>query len=295
MKFYCIITSYDKPYNKQSFAYLQEAATARGLEFVVLESDRFDYAQDMQQALETPCILYRLSVSQQAGMLEVQLLRPGVTTLYRDSYAAMVRAYPWGNALRLQAAGLPIIPTVFNLVKDQEDRLPAYVAQLGGFPVILKAAGGSHGASVLRLDSEESLRSVLGFVTANTDAHFVLRKYIHDATHLRMVVVGDTVADAIRYLPQPGDFRTNAVSVPEVEAFPATADNAHLFELAVQATQALGLDFGGVDLLLEADGAATIAEVNFPCNFSRNQMNTGVDVAGMIVDHLIAKSAASAA
>ena len=63
-----------------------------------------------------------------------------------------------------------------------------------------------------------------------------------------------------------------------------------IFALAERAVAALGLEFGGVDILVDEQGTATIAEVNFPCNFARNQMNTGTDVAGLLVDHLMAKS-----
>lgn len=295
MKLYCILTSLKKAYNKEAFEYLKQATESRGLEFVVLESEAFDYGQDMAQAIETPSLLYRLGTTQHAAMLEALLVREGVTTLYGNPQMLFMRGFPWSGALRLQAAGLPIIPTVFNVAKGQEDRLQGYVDQLGGFPIILKASGGSHGSSVLRIDSLESLKSVLGFVTSSTEGNFVLRKFIHNATHLRMVVVGDTVADAIRYLPQPGDFRTNAVDVPQVEAYVQTSENAHLFDLAVRGVQALGLEFGGVDLLLDADGNATIAEINYPCNFARNQMNTQVDVAGKIVDYLLAKAARTTA
>lgn len=293
MKLYCIVAQSAKAQNKESFQFLQEACAKRNLGFIALEANSFDYAQDLTAVLETPSLLYRLTTTQAAATLEALLLRPGVTSLYQDEQVPLTRGFPWSAALRLERAGLPIIPTIFNIGVDQASRLEHYAEKLGGFPLVLKATGGSHGASVLRVDSIESLRSVLGFVAGGNQGTFVLRKFIHAATHLRMVVIGDKVADAIRYLPQPGDFRTNAVAVPQVEAYPRPAENEHYFDLAVRAVQALRLEFGGVDLLLDEKGDAFIAEVNFPCNFARNQLNTGADVAGMIVDYLLAKSQAA--
>ena len=290
MKFYCLLASLEKKHNEKSMLYLQEACESRGLEFVVIEADTFDYSQDLDAVLEAPSILYRLGVGKRAGGLEPLLTKDGVATLYTNRDVVFMRSFPWGAATRLWQAGLPIIPTIFNLSSFQDDHLAAYAEKLGGYPIILKASGGSHGASVLRLDSLESLRSVMGYVTSDPEANFVMRKYIEDATHVRMVIVGDKVVDAIRYLPQPNDFRTNAVTTPTVEAFAKDERTAHLFDLSVQATKALGLEFGGVDLLLSKDRTAYIAEVNFPCNFARNQENTGTDVAGAIVDYLVTKT-----
>jgi RimK family alpha-L-glutamate ligase len=290
MKLYCLIDDENAHSNERMFEYLKAACEARNIELVVLSAAGFDYGQDMGQVLETPSSLYRLSSGHRVQTLEALLLKDGVATMYKSLDSLMKRSFSWGSAIRLQKAGLPIIPTIFNIDRSQDDRLGQYVEQLGGFPIILKGAGGSHGSSVLKIDSLESLRSVLGYVSGVHD-YFVLRKYIDNARHIRCVVIGDRVFDAIHYLPQPNDFRTNAVAVPQVEAFARNEQTEYIFGMAEQAVAALDLEFGGVDVLVGQDGSAAIAEVNFPCNFGRNQMNTGADVAGAIVDHLLAKVA----
>lgn len=287
MKFYCIV---NKTFNGKCFTYLKQACEERDIEFVPLEAETLDYGQNMDDVVETPSILLRLSIGERTRRLESLLMKEGVGTVYATQEAMFMRSFPWGDSIRLRQAGLPIIPTIFNLSPSQDAHLTAYVEKLGGYPVVLKASGGSHGASVLRLDSVESLRSVAGYVTRIPGAHFALLKYVERATHIRMVVVGNRVVDAIRYLPQPDDFRTNAVAVPTVEAFPHDEKTAQLFDLSVQATAALGLEFGGVDLLIDEQGVAYIAEVNTPCNFARNQENTGTDIAGALIDHLVAKA-----
>jgi len=286
MKLYCVITR-EAQKETHSYQYLEQACQQRHIELVPVQADTFDYSQDMSQFIETPSMLYRMGIGERTAILEALLCRPGVATFYDDVSYIFTRN-GWGPTIKQQAAGLPTIPTIFNIRRDQEGYFERYAEHLGGFPLILKASGGSHGASVLRVDSLESLRSVVGYVTEGA-ASFALRKYIHDATHLRMVVVGDQVVDAIRYLPQPGDFRTNAVAVPEVEAYPRTEQTREYFELAVKAVAAEAIEFGGIDLLVDATGTAYIAEINFPCNFSRNQMTTHVDVAGSMVDYLLAK------
>lgn len=288
MKFYCLIVN-DEQKTSKSYEYLEQAVRARNVEFVPIVADTFDHGQDMQRALETPSILYRIGTGKRAMLLESLLVRPGVTTFYSDIRPLFMRG-TWGPTVVQQNAGLPVIPTIFNIDRTQEEKFADYVERLGGFPVVLKSSGGSHGSGVMRVDSLESLRSVVGFTAPGRPGEFALRKYIHDATHLRLVVIGDQVVDAIRYLPQPGDFRTNAVAVPQVEAYPRTDKNSKYFELAVKTVAVEGLEFGGIDLLVTPDGTAYIAELNFPCNFSRNQMNTGIDVAGAMVDYLVTKA-----
>lgn len=289
MKFYCIRGAHKAPHNEEAFNYLREACQQRGIEFVVLAVDDFDFSIDFSQTLETPSMLYRLGLGGQALLLEALLLKDGVATLYGTSESLFARGFEWGAVIRMQKTGLPVIPTIYNVNAAHDGHLVGYAEKLGGFPIILKAAGGSHGSAVMRIDSLESLRSVVGFVADRENARFVLRKFIPEARHIRLVVIGDKVADAIRYLPQANDFRTNAVSVPQVEAFPRTVETEYIFSIAERAVKELGLEFGGVDVLVDPEGNAYIAEINFPCNFARNQMNTGVDIAGMIVDYLMSK------
>jgi ribosomal protein S6--L-glutamate ligase len=158
---------------------------------------------------------------------------------------------------------------------------------LGGFPVVVKLSGGSHGSGVRKADSLSGLEQQINELRQDSQ-HMVLRKFIADARHIRCVVIGDKVVDAIEYMPVDGDFRTNAVDEPQVKPF---EHDYEIFALAENAVKAGVTEFGGVDILIDTNGVGYVAEVNFPCNFARNQMCTGKDISGMIVDYLISKSA----
>lgn len=290
MKFYCIIDSPDHIHNPEAFDFLRQACEARDVTFVPLAADDFDYSTDPTVFLESGALLYRLSISSRSRLLE-KLIRRNDTISLHEALPATATTSDWGSVISLLHAGLPIIPTIFGVSVLHVDRLDEYVQKLGGFPVILKATGGSHGQSVMRVDSVESLRSVIGFVTNKASAEFALRKYIHSAQHIRCVVVGDRVVDAVRYLPQPGDFRTNANATPQVEAFTRTVQTEEVFALAEKAVAHRGYALGGVDILIDEQQKLHIAEVNAPCNFARNQMHTGTDIGGAIVEYLLAKAA----
>jgi ribosomal protein S6--L-glutamate ligase len=159
------------------------------------------------------------------------------------------------------------------------------IGTLGDFPVIVKVMGGSHGVGVIRVDSEESLRSLSDYLFA-TKVTFVVKEYFTVRSSLRLVVVGNTVVDAIQYMVPVGDFRSNVGEFPVVvKVVPSKVS----ISLALRAVASLGLDFGGVDILV-TDKRNYITEVNFPCFFPRCQLLTGTDIAGMMIDFLIEKS-----
>ncbi|CAN5407077.1 RimK family alpha-L-glutamate ligase [soil metagenome] len=287
MKLYCIIRKQDDISNSDTYALLKKAADARGVEFIPIESDNFDYVRGLS-VLETNAIMYRMGRGDRAALLQVLMASKGIIGLFKNVDALLSRNFSWGSAIRMEQAGLPIIPTIFNISKNEDSRLKEYVEELGGFPIIVKSSGGSHGEGVMKIDSISSLRSVVGFISDTQSATFVLRKFVNSARHLRLVVVGNKVVDTIEYDTQSDDFRTNAVAVPTV--VDRNDVNNDIKQIAIKAVAALDLEFGGVDVLIDESGTAYVAEVNFPCNFARNQMNTGTDVAGQLVDYLVEKA-----
>jgi glutathione synthase/RimK-type ligase-like ATP-grasp enzyme len=58
--------------------------------------------------------------------------------------------------------------------------------------------------------------------------------------------------------------------------------------LALTAARVVGADYAGVDLLPASEGTIHVIEVNGIPGWSGAQKATSVDIAGAIVDHLIA-------
>lgn len=288
MKLYIIIRHKNDIGNKDTYDLLLKSASEAGVDYEVLESDNFDYAHGFD-TIDFDGVMYRLALGARAAGLEVMLALRGMKGAFNDVNALLSRSFSWGSAMRMEAAGIPIIPTVYNVSKNEDKLLASYAEQLGGFPIIVKSSGGSHGEGVMKVDSLTSLRSVLGFVADTKSSQFVLRQFIADARHLRLIVIGSKVVDVIEYDVQPDDFRTNAVAVPTVA--PRNDIDESIKRIAEQAAGVLGLEFGGVDILIAADGKPYVAEVNFPCNFARNQLNTGADISGQLVAYLMQKAA----
>ena len=50
------------------------------------------------------------------------------------------------------------------------------------------------------------------------------------------------------------------------------------------------MELAGVDILQHPSGRLYLLEANFPCYFAHAQTLAGVDVAGAMVEHLMAKA-----
>lgn len=286
MKFYCIVRSMDdRRFPKRTFAFLKDACEKRNIEFVPLESEKIDFSN--LPVLKSGDILYRITIDYKSRVLYTNLLAPKVSSFFIDSTKGGFSTHSWGSTITHKLSGLPIIPTIFDLPKNKET-LDNHVKHLGGYPIVVKVGGGSHGVGVIRADSPEALYSLTDYLRTIPNVNAVLRQYIDFSAQARLIVLGDRVVGSLDYRRPKNDFRSNAGTLikavpqkfsPEVEA------------AAVKSMQELGYEFGGVDILIDKDKKTFyIAEANFPCNFSRYQDITGEDVAGLMVDHLLTKA-----
>lgn len=286
MKFYCIVRSMnDRRFPKRTFAFLKDACKKLDIEFIPLESEKIDFSN--LPVLKSGDMLYRITIDYKSRILYTNLLAPGVSSFSIDSTKGGFSTQSWGSTITHKLRGLPIIPTIFDLPKNKEI-LDNHVERLGGYPIVVKVSGGSHGVGVIRADSPEALYSLTDYLRTIPNANGVLRKYIDFSAQARLIVLGSRVVGSLDYKRPKNDFRSNAGSLikaipqkfsPEVEA------------AAIKAIQVLGYEFGGVDILIDKDKKTFyIAEANFPCNFSRYQDITGEDVAELMVGHLLAKA-----
>lgn len=279
MTFYCIN---QEGKNAKTVGYLRRAAESRGLRFVVIYQDKFNFTEKIKT--QPRDLLYRARITRKSANIEKYLLLKNNFTTFRRDRMDIFNRYDnvFEASLIQEANGLPIIKSVFGFTKNREI-LSTYVKYLGGFPVVLKATGGSHGIGVIRVDSIESLFSVAD-VLDGSNRTYIMRKYISDCRHARLIVVGDKVVASIEYKKDVDDFRTSDDDVASVDF------GEQINEIAVKAVNILNVEFGGVDILIDKNKKPYIAEVNFPCYFPRAQDTADVDVAGMMLDYLINKA-----
>ena len=214
-----------------------------------------------------------------------------LTTIYR-SKSFVHPAKVFRELTEQIREGLPIIPTKFLDETWQHfttEQLKEQASAIGGFPLIYKTLGKSHGQGVIMVETAEALQSELS--RADFDGyHSILRQYLHDYRHFRIIVVDGVPEAIIEYHKPADDFRTNASEEPIVSAVDVSSIDQNIPEIAVQAVSLRGSILGGVDILVsQPDNQAYIAEVNVPCFYPRAEKVTGIDVSSQLLAALIRK------
>lgn len=266
---------------------LEAAARARGVEMVTVDGARITAAVATEPTLRLGAVdlldppidgvLARVGNWRPESMLaalEVAIAAGAATP--NPPRAIRVGRDHWRTVHALAAAGLPVPATCAG--GDPEELAAAAVAF--GFPVVVKQRRSRMGVGVIRCATRDHLESVLDSLWRVGDETIVQEFVPTGGRSLRVLVVGDRVVAAGRFVAADGDWRSNAARGGSAEPYrPSDTEQ----ELARSAARAVGLGVCGVDLL--AGPQTVVVEVNPTPGFRRLEEATGVDVAAAIVRH----------
>jgi len=230
-------------------------------------------------------LLYRSAVSNKAVDAQRRMITPECTSFHTDWRFVFNGEAP--SYFLHKAHGLPAIPS-FSGIPSSEKELHQCVEELGLFPLIVKVTGNSSGVGVIRVDSLESMRSVLDYLKS-LKVGVLVRKYIEHEYYVRSVVVGNQVVASHAAFAAAEEFRTNAGDDTHQKR-EARILSTEQQAMVVESVRVLGIEAGGVDLLFDKNDDPFIAEVNFPNNFTITQSVTGVDIASEMVAYLANKA-----
>jgi RimK family alpha-L-glutamate ligase len=167
------------------------------------------------------------------------------------------------------------VPTPRTLACERpEDALEAF-AELGG-DVIVKPLFGSMGAGMTRVDDADVAYRVFHALALERAVYYLQETLPHDGRDVRAFVVGGRVLAAIERVGS--GWRANLARGASAQPTELTAAQERM---CVQAAEAVGADYAGVDLLREH-----VLEVNGIPGWHGLQAATGADVAAALVAHL---------
>lgn len=151
-----------------------------------------------------------------------------------------------------------------------------------GLPLVIKQSVGSFGGQVFLAETRDKIVDIL---SRNSGSTFLFQKYIASGKNsdLRLQVVGGQIIGAMRRTAQAGEFRANLTLGGDMECW---SPNENQVELALAACKILGLDFAGVDLLINEKGESLICEINSNAHFKTLYESTGVDTAAFIMRYI---------
>ncbi len=165
-------------------------------------------------------------------------------------------------------------------------RSPNYVDMavkaVGGYPIIVKTPFGSYGNGVTIVESKRALKSLLDW---DENIMYMIQEFVKYSRgkDIRVFVVGGKVVGSMMRKAMKGEFRSNIELGGKGSPVEITEEEKLM---ALNAVQALDLEYGGVDILRGKDGPV-ILEVNSNPGFKELERSTGADIAGAIVEYAL--------
>ena len=150
-----------------------------------------------------------------------------------------------------------------------------------GWPIVIKEAYGSFGEQVYLANNKEEAIEIIKRIGYKD---FLIQEFIASSKgrDIRINIVGDqVVASMLR--ENKNDFRSNISSGGNGTKYEPDQEYA---ELAIKATNALGLSFAGVDVMFGEDGPI-ICEVNSNPQFASTLKATGINLADYLSDYIL--------
>ena len=200
------------------------------------------------------------------------------------SSIALVRSRDKLRSMQLLArAGVGIPKTVFSRgVTTDIDEL---IEGLGGTPVVIKLARGTHGNGVVLAETKKAAKSVLQafYVMDDDGTNIMLQEFIEESagTDIRAFIVNGKVVASMKRQSLDDDFRSNLHQGGEGTLVKLTDEER---KVAQKAARAMGLSICGVDMLRSNKGPL-VMEVNASPGFGIEKV-TGRNVAGAIIDYV---------
>lgn len=200
-----------------------------------------------------------------------------------SSSIAITRSRDKLRSMQLLAkAGVGIPKTVVSRNTTDIDDL---LESLGGMPVIIKLATGTHGNGVVLAETKKAAKSTLQafYLTNEEGTNILLQEYVKESagTDIRAFVVGSRVLASMKRQSLDDDFRSNLHQGGEGTPIKLTDEER---KTAIKAAKAMGLNIAGVDMMRSNRGPLVL-EVNASPGFGIEKV-TGRDVASAIIEYV---------
>ena len=193
------------------------------------------------------------------------------------------------TTLDLARAGIPVVPTVAF-----DEPAGGDLAALGPGELVVKPARGVRGEGIRAFGSAGALVSAWQLRGPRPDVpgyhaereHYLAQPLIGGGGQdIRAYVVAGNCVALMRRVARPGEIRANLAQGATGSPLPAGHPAG---KIAVAALLVCRLDFGGVDMIEDAEGTVRVLEVDAWAGFAGITEVTGADVAGAILDHAAA-------
>lgn len=195
------------------------------------------------------------------------------------SSIAIVRSRDKLRSIQLLAkAGIGIPKTVF--AREAAD-LDVVLEQVGGAPVIIKVARGTHGNGVVLAETRKAAKAVMQAFYVES-VSFIVQEFVAESAgvDIRAFVVNGKVVASMMRQSLDDDFRSNLHQGASGTPVGLTPEER---KTAQRAAKAMGLQVCGVDMM-RSDRGPLVLEVNSSPGFAVEKV-TGKNVASAVLDY----------
>ncbi len=268
---------------------LAEEATSRGHEvsvinyakcYITAESAKPRVRYEGKDISNFDAIIPRIanSYTKYGSSIVRQFEMMGVYTTTKS--IALVRSRDKLRSMQIMARyGVGIPNTVFSRETAEIDDV---LEQVGGTPVIIKVARGTHGNGVVLAETKKAAKAVMQAFYVE-GVNFLVQEFVAESagTDIRAFVVGNRVVASMQRQSLDDDFRSNLhqggkgtiVKLTDIEK-----------KTALKAAKAMGLQICGVDMM-RSDRGPLVLEVNASPGFSIEKV-TNRNVAAKIIEYI---------
>lgn len=218
-------------------------------------------------------ITYRVSLLEHMEMSDILVVNPAYSfRRARDKYATL---------FYLEKQGIPVPRTY--ITESFRHSLNA-VRNLGD--VVIKPLVGARGEGSIRTDDFDVAYRALKAAYSVGQVLYIQEYVPKPDRDIRAFVIGGEVVSAMYRIAPPGAWKTNVAQ----QGKPRRCElSKEMEDIAVKASNALGLEYSGVDIM-EGRKGPIIAEVNAAPTWHGLQSVTPFDIADRIIQHVIDKT-----
>jgi len=174
------------------------------------------------------------------------------------------------------------IKTPITLYVKASNNIDFLIEKVGGLPFVLKYNYGSQGAGVMIMETKKSAISTIEGLLKNK-ADFILQQYIESrGQDIRAIVMGDKVIVTYQRTAPKGDFRSNLSLGGSGKLINLSMDDQIL---CIKASQAIGMEVSGIDLIKDARGTTYLNEINSNFGF-KGQKITGTNIGEHLIHYI---------
>ncbi|MDO8240550.1 MAG: hypothetical protein Q7T51_01000 [Candidatus Moranbacteria bacterium] len=169
--------------------------------------------------------------------------------------------YQSTNKLRQQmlfsSKNIPCLKTIYS-----ETAPFSYLKKSLGLPFVAKMASGSLGKQVFKICSESEFE--LFIKNRKRDRKlYIFQKFYKNTGDYRMFIIGKEIFGPVKRIAKKGEWITNLAGSTHARA----PKNKKTTTLVEDLAKKIGLEFGGIDVLIDSKGVARIIEINTMAQF----------------------------